>query len=155
MRSTSRSPSVCNSRSGPVKDSDSSAPAMTTPMMTITTRISISVKPPLACWRGMCGTGRPLSGTGGALTGSGFDIHIPVANVGIFAFAAFLAVGAEGIQVVLVAVRAGIHILVVIAPRVLEGAVLDVAALAPVADGGVGGLLDQGLEALIRAGVLE
>ena len=73
-----------------------------TPMMTMTTRISSSVKP-WAVWR---------------RAEAQRSLRQPVAAVGVDAFAAFLVVGAEREQVVL-AVRAGIDIVVVVAPRIL------------------------------------
>src|SRR4051794_26384507 len=89
-------------------------------MMNATMASSISVKPR---WRDRAARiGRLL--------------EVPVADVGIGAFAAFRAIGAEGIQVVLLAARAGEHGLVWRAPGILSDA-LDVAALAPVAHGGV------------------
>src|SRR5580658_4313936 len=103
----------------------------------------------------MVATRRARSGAVGALTGPGLGIHVPVAHVGILALATFLAVGTEGVQVVFMAMGAGVGVLVVIAPGVLQGSVLDVTALAPVADGGVGGLLDQRFQPLVGGRVLE
>src|SRR5579862_5282565 len=100
------------------------------PMMTTTTMISTSVKPPLDLRRAI------RSGTG-ARTGVELGIQVPVANVRIFALATFLTVGAEGVEVIVATMGTGIDILVVVAPGVLEGSFLDIAALAPVADGGV------------------
>src|SRR5580692_3502176 len=158
MRSASRSPSVRSSRSGPVKDIDSTAPTVMTPMMTITTRISRRVNPPLraplasrfsTAWRRVA-----LRAVGG-LSVAGFGVQVPVADIRILAFPAFLAVGAKRVEVEFAAMGAGIDILIVEAPGILERAVLDVAALAPVADGRIRGLLDQGLQSLVRSRIFE
>src|SRR5512147_1331780 len=69
-------------------------------------------------------------------------IEVPVANVGILAFAAFLAVGAQRIQVVFLAAGSREHVLVRVAPGILADA-LDIATLAPVAHGGIVRLLRQ------------
>src|SRR5580658_6888738 len=163
MRSASRSPSLCNSRSGPVNDNDSSAPTVTMPMMTTTTRISSSVKPPL-CGALELELSTAVRGVASAtvaallvavLVVAGLGIQVPVADVRILALATFLAVGAEGVHVVFATMRAGIDVLVVIAPGVFQVTVLDVAALLPIADGGIGGLFDQRLQPLIRGWILE
>src|ERR1700735_4382870 len=135
MRSASRSPSVRSSRCDPVKDIDSSAPIVMIPMMTTTTSISTSVNPALRGARELrlrTAGGRAGLLPVGVLTGAGLGVQVPVADVGVLALATLLALGAEGIQVVLAPVRAGIDVLVVVPPGVFERAVLDVAALAPI-----------------------
>src|SRR5512143_962436 len=108
------------------------------PMMMMTTSTSSSVKPEAA-----------------AAAGRRRDVLIvvPVAVVGIGALATRLAIGAEGEEVV-VAVRARRDVLVVVAPRILAQ-VLDVAALLPVLDVGVGRLLHERLEALLGRRIAE
>src|SRR5262245_34172528 len=86
-------------------------------MMNTTTMSSISVKP-----RASARFARDT-----------FLLEVPVANVGVGTFATFLTVGAEGPEVVFLAARAGEHVLVGIAPRIVADA-LEVSALAPVAD---------------------
>src|SRR5580658_6746064 len=102
MSAYSRSPSRCRSGSRPVRLTVSRIPADTTPMISTTTRISISVKPAAP---GPCAALRQ-----GEL---GLLVEIPVADSGIDAVAAGLAVGAQGAQVVGLAVRAGEHELIV------------------------------------------
>src|SRR5262245_25112110 len=104
------------------------------PMITMTTRISSSVKPETR-WRiGSCGL-----------------LDIPVADVGIVALAAGLAVGPEGIEVELAA-RAGTQVHVIVVPGILAQA-LQVAANLVV--GKVGWLLDERLETFVRGRVTE
>src|SRR5687768_14337607 len=62
--------------------------------------------------------------------------EIPVSDIGIRAFAAFLAVGSERIEVVFLAARAREHILVRRAPGIVADA-LDVATFAPVTHRGI------------------
>ena len=83
---------------GRARRSTSVAIETITPMMTMTTRISRSVKPLRSRAR------------------SQGSLRLPVAPVGVDAFAAFLAVGAERVEVVL-AVLAGIDVEVVVAAR--------------------------------------
>src|SRR5206468_5031919 len=92
---------------------DSSMPAITTPMMTTTTSSSTSVKPAVAA------------------IAVRLLVEVPVADIGVIAFAAQAAIGAEGVQVVLAAMRARQVVLVVVAPRILVD-VLQVAARPPV-----------------------
>ena len=106
-------------------------------MITTTTRISISVKP--AALR------LPLTA---------LFLGVPVADVRVDAFAAGLAVRAEREQVEVAAARAGIEVLVLVAPGILADA-LHVAARAPVADGRVARLLDECAQALVGARVLR
>src|SRR5437870_13817164 len=79
---------------------------------------------------------------------------VPVADVRIDPFPAGLAIGAQGEQVVLPAVAAGIDVLIITAPRVLADP-LDVTARAPVADGRIRRLYDQGLQTLLRRRVFR
>src|SRR5262245_27676825 len=80
-------------------------------------------------------------------------VEIPVTDVGIFAFAAFLAIGADRIQVVIQAALARENVLVGIATGIgIEAP--QVATFAPVADRGIVRTLHQGLQAEIRARVL-
>src|SRR5262245_51672337 len=94
---------------------DSTTVAAVIPMIRTTTSSSMSVKP-LEC----CLVRALLLG-------------IPITDVGVRSFAARLIVGAEGVQIVFAAVRAGVHVLIVVPPGVLADA-LDVAARTPVAD---------------------
>src|SRR5215510_19666 len=98
---------------------DSTTVAAVIPMMRTTTRISMSVNP--------CEL-RPAR----ARSALFLVLGIPVTDIGVGTFAARLVVGAERVEVVLLAVRAGIDVLIVVAPRVLADA-LDVAARTPVA----------------------
>src|ERR1700733_6263895 len=112
-------------------------PAASTPMMTTTTRISISVKPAAR-----------TRARRGQLPLEKLVADVPVADVGIDAFTAGRAVGSEAEQVVLLAVRAGDHVLVVVTPRVLAHA-REVPARAPVLDRRVGRLCGQCRQALV------
>src|SRR5579862_223416 len=141
MRLYRRSLSRSRSRSRPVRLTVSRIPADTSPMISTTISISISVNP--AAGR----PGRRRRRLGGLL------VEIPVTDVRIDAVAAGLAVGTEGADVVSLAVRAGEREHVVVAPGVLADA-LDVAALFPVLDRGIGRLRGERGEALIVARVL-
>src|SRR5687767_13851771 len=113
------------------------AAAVISPMMNTTIMSSTSEKPvKRACTR-----------RGVLLT------QIPVANVGIGTFAAFLAVGAQRVEVVFLSARAGEDVLVRVAPGIGADA-LDVAAFAPVAHRGVVGTLVQGGQPEVRRGIL-
>src|SRR5215469_3435856 len=119
---------------------DSTIPAASTPMMTTTTRISISVKPRA-----------PRSPAGLIRAASLGDV--PVTDVGINAITAWLSVGPEAEEVVLLAVLAGIRVLIVVAPRVLADP-LNVAAGAPVPDRGIVRLARERLQSLLGGRVL-
>src|SRR5580704_15383877 len=137
MRLYRRSLSRSRSRSRPVRLTVSRIPADTSPMISI----SISVNP--AAGR----PGRRRRRLGRLL------VEIPVTDVRIDAVAAGLAVGTEGADVVSLAVRAGEREHVVVAPGVLADA-LDVAALFPVLDRGIGRLRGERGEPLIVGRVL-
>src|SRR5690606_12256629 len=64
----------------------------------------------------------------------------PVADVGIQPFAAFLVVGAVGEEVEFLAVRARIHVAVIVTPGVLARAGIEITAFLPVAYAGIVGL---------------
>src|SRR5579863_3983468 len=134
MSANSRSLSRCRSGSRPVRLTVSRIPADTNPMMATTTSSSISVKPaPARC--------------------AALLVEVPVADVGIDAVAARLAVGSERAQVVRLAVRPGKDVLVLVSPWILADA-LDVAAGLPVLDRGIGRLRDQRGEPLVVGRVL-
>src|SRR5215467_13607109 len=112
------------------------------PMMTTTTMISIKVKPRVKP--------RADPRIGCEATGRARLLEVPVANVGIFSFAAFLSVGSEGVKIVFLAARSRENILVWIAPRIERDA-LQVSAFAPVAHRRIVRTLHQCLEAEIGA----
>src|SRR5690348_15801471 len=112
-------------------------------MMNATIASSMSVKPRIF---------RPRARDDAARTAS--LLEVPVANDGIAAFAAFLAVGAERIEVVLLAVSSGVDVLVRVAPRILADA-LDVATLAPVAHRRIFRTLHECRETKIGARIFE
>src|SRR5688572_9291585 len=114
-----------------------SVTAVMRPTMATTTMISISEKP-----RDRRCTARPR-----------LLVEVPVPDVGIFTFAAFLSVGSEGVEVVIQATLARENELVRIAPGIRAHAP-DVAALAPVAHGGIVRPLDQRLQAEVGARIL-
>src|SRR4051812_17563605 len=113
------------------------AAAVTSPMMNTTTISSMSVKP----------RGRARRARMELLS------EIPVANVGIRTFTAFLAVGSERIEVILLAARSREHVLIRQAPRIVADA-LDVAAVAPVAHGRVVRSLRQRGQSQVGARIL-
>src|SRR5215472_4413436 len=136
-----RSLSRSSSRSRPVTLTERRMPAVTMPMITTTTRISTRVKPaPRGKTRNFAGT--PLVA------------DIPVADVGIDAIATGGTVSSEAEEVVLLAVRARVDVLVVVPPRVLADA-LQVAARAPVLDRRVGRLRHERLQALLGGRILR
>src|SRR5205085_1292414 len=106
-------------------------------MMTTTTMISISVKPALSA---------PARAHSRLIVGRKLVGEIPVADVGVDALAARLAVGAEREEVIRLAVRTGIDILIFVPPRILAHAV-EVAAVLPVLDARIGRLLNERPEA--------
>src|ERR1700752_2286836 len=114
-------------------------------MMRTTTRISISVKPAPPA------SARPRARDRRAAR---LVAEVPVADVGVDPLAPGLAVGAERVKVVLLAVRAGVDILILVPPGILAHA-LEVAARLPVPDARVGRLLHERLEALLRGRVLR
>src|ERR1700683_4676694 len=114
-------------------------PAVTTPMMTTTTMISISVKPAAHA---------PVRRRRPAHTAR-LVADVPVADLGITALTPGRAVAAEGVHVVLLAVRARICVLIVVAPGVLADP-LQVAARLPVLDRRIGRLGQQGRQGLLR-----
>src|SRR5579863_2685550 len=134
MSVKSRSLSRCRSGSRPVRLTLSRIPADTNPMMATTTSSSISVKPAPA-------------------RSSALLVEVPVADVGIDAVAARLAVGSERAQVVRFAVGAREEEQVVVSPWVLADA-LDVAAGLPVLDRGIGRLRGERAEPLLVGGIL-
>src|SRR5215468_4238775 len=117
---------------------DSTIPAVRTPMITTTTRISIRVKPQAA----------PRAARASLLTEARLLGDVPVADVGIEALAAGGVIGSEAVQVVFLAMRAGEDVLVVISPWILADA-LQVATRPPVLDGRVGRLRHERLQALL------
>src|SRR5688572_22361284 len=83
--------------------------------------------------------------------------RIPIADVGVDAFPARLPVRAEREKVVFAAMRAGVDVLVIVAPGVLAR-LLHVAARAPMADGRVRRLLHERAQPLVGGrvfGVVE
>src|SRR5688572_11861788 len=114
-----------------------SVTAVTRPMMATTTMISISEKP-----RDRRCTVCPR-----------LLVEVPVPDVGIFTFAAFLSVGSEGVQVVVQASLARENILVWIAPGIRAHAP-DVTAFAPVAHRRIIRPLHERLEAEVGARIL-
>src|SRR5262249_22257965 len=98
------------------------------PMISTTTRISSSVKPPggLQPRAGELGSLRRLRHEGpcdrdGVVTARTASLvsDVPVADIGIVAVAAGLAIGAERVEVVIPPVSARKRVLVVVAPGVL------------------------------------
>src|SRR6185312_4774135 len=144
MRDSSRLLSVSRSVSLPAKLMDSSIPAVTTPMMTTTTRSSSSVKPASRDAR-PARPARPPAARGATPASLG---EVPVANVGVGAVAARLIVGAECEEVIGLSMRARICVLVIMPPGIL-GEPLDVGSV-PVSDRRVVGLLDERLQAVVR-----
>src|SRR5579883_3021689 len=140
MRDSRRLLSVSRAVSLPAKLIDSSIPAVTTPMMRTTTRISSSVKPAERDARmpAVCGAATRSVG------------EVPIAN-GIAA--ARLAVGAQRVKVIGLTVRAGILVLILAAPRVL-GELLNIGAV-PVGDRRIVRLRDERLEAIVRGWILR
>src|ERR1700749_3625802 len=121
--------------SRPVTPMDSTASAMTTAMITTTTRISTKVKPLLRTVRHRHG-----------------DASLPLierrrADVSVVAFAARLAVAPVADDVVVAPVGAGTRILIEVVPRVL-GQGGQIAYGAVVRDGRIVRLRDQRLQAL-------
>src|ERR1700758_5583309 len=119
-------------------------PAEMMPMMTTTTRISISVKPAAGAAL------RPA----GALAPAALVAHVPVADVGIDALAPGGSIGSHAEQVVLPAVRARVDVLIVVPPGILADP-LQIAAGPPVLDGGVGGLGHERGEPLLGGRVFR
>src|SRR6185503_15213650 len=132
-----RSDSLTSSSSRRSPEKLTIAMAAISAMMNATIANSISVKPR---WRGRAVRMVLL-------------VEVPVANVGILAFAAFLAVGSEGIQVVLLAVGSREHVLIRVAPGILADAP-QVAAFAPVAHRGIVRALNERVQSEVRARVL-
>src|SRR5689334_23192028 len=123
---------------------DSTIPAVMTPMITTTTSTSMRVNP-----RGARRAPGARLRREATLVGD-----VPVADVGIDAITARSAIGSEAVQVVLLAVRAGEDILIVIAPGVLADA-LQVAAGAPVLDRRIGRLCGECQQALLGGRVFR
>src|SRR6185437_3786545 len=144
MRDSRRLLSVSSSVSLPAKLMDRSIPAVTTPMMTTTTRSSRSVKPASREAR----LARQPVVRAATPTSLG---EVPVANVGVGAVAARLIVGAQGEEVVGLSMRAGVDVLVRMPPGVTREP-LNVRPM-PVSDGRVVGLLDERLQAVVRGRV--
>src|SRR5215469_15182704 len=140
MRLNNRSLSRSRSRSRPVRLTVSMIPAEISPMIATTTSNSIRVNP--APPRSPRRRGR-----------DGLLREVPVADVGIDAVAAGLAVGPEGAQVVGFAVRAGEGEHVIVPPGILADA-LDVAAGLPVLDRGIGRLRRERRKTLVVGRVL-
>src|SRR5689334_10026862 len=109
-------------------------------MMNTTIMISISVKPASRCRQWERAMRKVL------LT------EVPVANVGIGAFTAVLAIGSKRVEVVLLSSRAREDVLVGMAPRIVADA-FDVSAFAPVAHVGVVWPLRECLDTEIGARV--
>src|SRR5690348_6292551 len=117
-----RSRSLSSAESRPTMPSDSTVPAISTPMISSTTRISISVKPPIA---------------------RGLFFEIPVANVGIGLLAAGLPIGAQRVDVD-IAMRAGVLVHIVVTPGIFADP-LDVAFVPPVHQRRIGRFVRQGV----------
>src|SRR5689334_2829236 len=143
-----RSLSFSSTVSLPVTPTDSTMPAAMRPMISTTTISSMSVKPRSRDLRPLSVDVSP--GVHRALLG-----FIPVSDVGGGAFAAGLGIRAEREEVVLAAVRARIHVLVIVAPGILAHLLGEVAARSPVANGRVGRLSRQRCEALFRGRILR
>src|ERR1700722_18690597 len=121
---------------------DSTASAMTTAMITTTTRISTSVKPLLRTVRHRHGgASLPL-------------IERRRADVGVVAFAARLAVAPVADDVVVAAVGAGTRVLIDVVPGVL-GHRRQIASRAVIGDGGIVRLRNERLQALFGRRVFE
>src|SRR6478736_2230184 len=127
-----RSRSLSSAESLPTTFTERMAPAVRMPMISITTRISISVNPPARV---------------------GLLFEVPVADIRIVLLAAGLAVGAERIQVE-VAMRARTLVHVGAIPGILAHA-LHVAAILPVHQRRVGRTLDQRIQSLLGGGIAE
>src|SRR5215472_13348324 len=147
--------SFSSSRSRPVRLTDRTMPATTMPMIRQTTRISIRVNP-AARRGGPIGRNRlrqfrrtsaslpPANGAASAGCPAGLIAEVPVTDIRIQTLAPGLTVGAHAEEVVLLAVRARIGVLVVVAPRVLADAI-EIGAL-PVLYRRVTGFLYQRLQ---------
>src|ERR1700680_852337 len=118
--------------------------AEVTPMMTTPIRISISVKPRTALGARL----RAIMAPAPLLA------EVPVADVGIDALAADYPISSEAEQVVLLAVRARIHVLIVVAPGILADP-LEVAAGSPVLDGRISRLGHKGRQPLLGGWVFR
>src|SRR6516164_1680839 len=143
-------------------------PAVMMPMFTTTTRISTRVKPRapgIRAWRpatlwppheiALAVTVEPAPlGKPRNFAATPLVADIPVADVGIDAITAGSAVGSEAVEVVLLAVRARIDVLVLVPPGVFADA-LQVAARTPVLDRRVGRLRYERLQALLGGRVLR
>src|SRR5438034_1134507 len=79
---------------------------------------------------------------------------VPVADVSIHAVTAGLSVRTECIEVVFFAVSTGSLVLILRAPRVLADS-LQIAAYAPMPDGGIRRLCSQRRQTLVRGRVLR
>src|SRR5262245_47304584 len=134
VSASTRSRSSSSWRSPWAMPTESTVPATMMPMISTTTRISISVKP-------RCGRLGLL--------------QIPVADVGIGLVSTGPLVLAQRVQVVFAAVRARILVVVGLAPWILAAG-LEVAFFVVIDEIRVGGLLDQGFQALLggRVGVV-
>src|SRR5579872_3333404 len=146
MRDSSRLLSVSSAVSLPAKLIDRSIPAVTTPMMRTTTRISRSVKPANREARLA-----KVPAASDATTRS--VVEVPIAN-GVVA--AWLAIGAQRVEVIGLSVGARVLVLVLATPRVLRE-LLNVRAV-PMRDRRVVRLCDERLEAIVRGridGVVE
>src|SRR3984885_9185732 len=166
MRASSRSLSFSRSRSRPVSETESSRPAESTPMMTTTTRISISVKPAATERDRGASEGTPSGGATGVSSLFRQKLHgwlqervapsvghVPVADVGVLALTAGLAVGPECVEVVVFNMSAGARVLVLITPRVLAH-VLQIATRTPVSDCRIGRLRGERGQPLFGGRVL-
>src|SRR5690349_1640071 len=120
-----RSRSLSRAESRPTTPMDSTVPAISTPMISSTTRISISVKPLIA---------------------RGLFVQVPVANVGIGLLAAGLAVGAQRVDIHC-AVSARAFIDIVMTPGILAHA-LHIAFFPPVRQCRIGRLVRQRVQSL-------
>src|SRR5579871_5286265 len=138
--------------SRPSAPSDTTAMVARMAMMTITTRSSMRVKPPVRC-RGFTDVETrsvAAAGWGAAVAGAAVVVHVPVADVGVHAVSARLAVGAVGPDIHR-AVGAGVEVLVGTTPGVHRQAVQVLLPMGRRRTGG--GLLHQGFQALVGGGI--
>src|SRR6185312_3573825 len=146
MRETSRLLSVSRSVSLPAKLIESTTPAITIPMIRTTIINSSSVKPPS---RGL-GLTAALQVAARATPES--IREIPIADIGGCTVAAGLTVGAQRVEVIRLAMRAWIGVLVGTAPGIF-GEPLDVRAV-PMRHRRVVRLLDERVEPVVRRRIL-
>src|SRR5690242_6233345 len=106
-------------------------------MIRMTTKTSIRVKP----------RARMTEAREGLL------FEVPVSDVGVLTFAAFLAVGSERIEIEILAMCSRVNVDVRVAPGIVVDA-FDVTALAPVAHRRIIGMRDQCSQPEVSARIL-